>query len=92
MKNQEKEAEIEQEIHIALWFNLATAKLGLNEIIYRLRELKAHFMLRIPEQVLVGYDDLISERLSRTDISPNTVGKGEPKGPFCSGRKIRKRG
>ena len=92
MKNQEKEAEIEQEIHIALWFNCANGKVGLNEIVSRLRELRTPLMLSILEQILVGYDDLISERLSRTDISPSTVGKGEPKGPFCSDRRIRNRG
>lgn len=82
MKNQEKEAEIQQRIHIALWSNLATGKVGLNEIVSRLRELRTPLMLSVLEQILVGYDDLISERLSRTDISPSTPGKGEPKAYF----------
>jgi hypothetical protein len=78
---------MEQEIHITLRFNLATGKVGLNEIVYKLKE-------------LISYDDLISECLSRTDIYPSKarkglgrhIRKGDPEGRFCRGRKIRKRG
>ena len=91
---------MEQEIHITLRFNLANGKVGLNEIVYRLKELRDPLMLKILEQVLVSYDDLISERLSRTDIYPSKarkglgrhVKKGDPEARFCRGRKIRKRG
>jgi len=47
---------MEQEIHIILRFNLATGKVGLNEIIYRLKELRDLFTLRIPEQILMSHD------------------------------------
>ena len=67
---------MEQEIHITLRFNLATGKVGLNEIIYKLKELQDPLMLNILEEVLRGYDDLISERLSRTDIYPSKARKG----------------
>ena len=48
----------------------------------------------------MSYDDLISERLSRTDIYPSKarkglgrhLRKGDPKERYCRGRKIRKRG
>ena len=91
---------MEQEIHITLRFNLATGKVGLNEIVYKLKELRDPLMLKILEQVLMSYDDLISERLSRTDIYPSKarkglgrhVRKGDSEGHFCRGRKIRKRG
>jgi len=91
---------MEQEIHITLRFNLATGKVGLNEIIYKLKELQDPLMLKILEEVLRGYDDLISERLSRTDIYPSKarkglgrhLRKGDPQERFCHGRKIRKRG
>lgn len=91
---------MEQEIHITLRFNLANGKVGLNEIVYRLKELRDPLMLKILEQVLMSYDDLISERLSRTDIYPSKarkglgrhVRKGDPEERFCRGRKIRKRG
>ena len=91
---------MEQEIHITLRFNLANGKVGLNEIVYRLKELRDPLMLKILEQVLTSYDDLISERLSRTDIYPSKarkglgrhVKKGDPEARFCRGRKIRKRG
>jgi hypothetical protein len=91
---------MEQEIHITLRFNLANGKVGLNEIVYRLKELRDPLMLKILETVLMSYDDLISERLSRTDIYPSKarkglgrhVRKGDPEERFCRGRKIRKRG
>jgi hypothetical protein len=91
---------MEQEIHITLRFNLATGKVGLNEIIYKLKELQDPLMLKILEEILRGYDDLISERLSRTDKYPSKARKGlgrhlrrgNPQERFCRGRKIRKRG
>jgi hypothetical protein len=91
---------MQQEIHITFRFNLATGKVGLNEIIYKLKGLRDPLMLKILEQVLMSYDDLISERLSHTDIYPSKarkglgrhVRKGDPQERFCRGRKIRKRG
>jgi len=91
---------MEQEIHITLRFNLATGKVNLNEIVYELKELRDPLMLKILEQILRGYDDLISERLSQTKIYPSKARKGlgrhvrkdDPEGRFCRGRKIRKRG
>ena len=91
---------MEQEIHITLRFKLATGKANLNEIVYELKELRDPLMLKILEQILRGYDDLISERLSQTKIYPSKarkglgrhVRKGDPEGRFCRGRKIRKRG
>ena len=66
---------MEQEIHITLRFNLANGKVGLNEIIYKLKELRDPLMLKILEEILKGYDDLISDRLSRTDIYPSKARK-----------------
>ena len=91
---------MEQEIHITLRFNLAIGKVGLNEIIYRLKELRDPLMLRILEQILIGYDDLISERLSQTKIYPSKarkdlgrhLRKGDPEARFCRGRKARRKG
>ncbi len=91
---------MEQEIHITLRFKLATGKVSLNEIVYELKELRDPLMLRILEQILRGYDDLISERLSQTQIYGSKarkgmgrhVRKGDPEGRYCRGRKIRKRG
>jgi hypothetical protein len=91
---------MEQEIHIVLRLNLAIGKVNLNEIVYRLKELQNPLMLRILEQVLRGYDDLIMERLSRTGLYPSKARKGlgrhirkdDPQERYCRGRKIRKRG
>ena len=91
---------MEQEIHITLRFNLATGKVGLNEIVYKLKELQDPLMLKILEEILRGYDDLICERLSRTDKYPSKARKGlgrhfrrrDPQERFCRGRKIKKRG
>ena len=86
---------MEQEIYITLRFNLATDKVGLNEIIYRLKELQDPLMLKILDEILRDYDDLISERLSRTDKYPSKARKGlgrhlrrgDPQERFCRGRK-----
>ena len=92
---------MEQEIHITLGFTLATGKVNLNEIVYRLKELRDPLMLRILEQVLMGYDDLIAERLSHTEIYPSKARKGlgrhfrKGEGKerrYCRGRKVTKRG
>ena len=91
---------MEQEIHITLRFNLATGKANLNEIVYSLKELRDPLVLNILKQILIGYDDLISERLSQTKIYPSKarkglgrhISKGDPGERFCRGRKIRKRG
>jgi hypothetical protein len=91
---------MEQEIHITLRFHLATGQVNLNEIVYRLKELRDPLMLRLLREILMGYDDLISERLSRTDLYGSKARKGlgrhmtkdDTKGRFCRGRKIRKRG
>ena len=48
---------MEQEIHITLRFTLATGKVGLNEIVYRLKQLRDPPMLRILDQILMGYDN-----------------------------------
>ena len=43
---------MEQQIHITLWFNLATGKVNLNEIVYRLEELKNPLMLLVLKKIL----------------------------------------
>jgi hypothetical protein len=91
---------MEQEISIALRFKLAIGEVTINEIVYRLNELRDHLMLRILEEILKSYDDLICERLSQTRIHPSKARKGlgrhfkrgDPDGRFCRGRKVRKRG
>ena len=91
---------MEREITIALRFKLAIGEVTLNEIVYRLKELRDHLMLQILEEILVSYDDLICERLSQTRIYPSKARKGlgrhfkrgDPDGRFCRGRKVRKRG
>ena len=91
---------MEQHIHIALGYDLATGDVNLNEIVYRLKALRDPLMLAILEQILKDYDDLIAERLSRTDIygSKKRRGlgrhrrKGDQARRFCRGRKVHKRG
>jgi hypothetical protein len=99
-KTRKKETVMEQEIHITLRFNLAIGKVTLNEIVYKLKELRDPLMLNILEHILRSYDDIIAERLSRTDLYPSKsrkglgrhARKGDPEGRFCRGRKICKRG
>ena len=91
---------MEREISIALRFKLAIGEVTLNEIVYRLKEFKDDLMLRILEEILKSYDELICERLSQTRIYPSKARKGlgrhfkrgDPDGRFCRGRKVRKRG
>lgn len=91
---------MKQEIYITLRYNLAIGKVNLNEIVYQLKELKDSLMIRILKEILKDYDDLIAERLSRTDIYPSKTRKGlgrhirkdDPEGRFCRGRKARKKG
>jgi hypothetical protein len=66
---------VEQEILITLRFNLATGKAGLNESVYKLKQLRDPLMLKILEQTLIGCDDIISERLSRTKIYRSKASK-----------------
>ena len=91
---------MEQEIHITLWFHLATGKVNLNEIVFRLQELKNPLMLQVLEKILRSYDDLIAERLSHHGgvIPPSKrrkglgrhVRKADPEGRYCHGRRIKK--
>jgi hypothetical protein len=93
---------MEQQIHITLAFDLATGKVNLNEIVYRLQQLQHTLMLRILKEILTSCDDLIAERLRHQGgvRSPSKmrkglgrhIRKGDPKGRFCHGRCIRKRG
>ena len=91
---------MEQKIHITLGFKLATGKVNLNEIVYRLKEIRDSLMLQVLEKVLVWYDGIITERLSRTAIYPSTARKGlgrhqrkaDEEHRYCRGRKVRKIG
>ena len=91
---------MEHKIYITLRFNLATGKVNLNEIVYKLKELRAPLMLKILEHILRSYDDIIAERVSRTDVYPSKARKGlgrharkgDPEERFCRGRQVVKRG
>jgi len=91
---------MEQEIHITLGFKLATGKVTLNEIVYRLKEVRDCLMLQVLEKVLEYYDNIITERLSRTDLYPSKARKGlgrhirkaDTLKRYCRGRKVRKLG
>ncbi len=55
---------MEQGISISLGFKLSTGEVNLNEIVYRLQEIQDELMLKVLEQILIWYDNLIAERLS----------------------------
>jgi len=75
---------MEHKIHITLRYNMAIGKVNLNEIVYKLKELRDPLMLQILEHILRSYDDIIAERLSRTDLYPSKARKG-------LGRHVKKR-
>ncbi len=54
---------MKREITITLQYGLATGKVNLNEIVYKLKEVRDPLMLWILEEILKSYDDLILERL-----------------------------
>jgi len=91
---------MEQKIHITLGFKLTTGKVNLNEIVYRLKEIRDSLMLQVLEKILTWYDAVIVERLSRTDIYPSKARKGlgrhlrkaDTEQRYCRGRKVRKIG
>ena len=87
-------------VSITCDFDLAIGKVNLNEIVYRLKEVRDSLMLRILKQILMPYDDLIMDRLTRTKIYPSEmrkilgryVRKDDAKERFCRGRKVYRRG
>ena len=90
---------MEQDISITLQFKLAIGEVNLNEIVFRLKEIRDPLMLQILERILTAYDDLICERLSQTEIYPSKTRRGlgrhfrkDAPDRFCRGRKVRKRG
>ena len=89
---------MKQEIHITLQFDLTTGKAMLNEIVYRLEQLRNPLMVTILEQILIGYDELISDRLRGAYSSKEKEGLGHhttkngSKEEFCRCRSVRKRG
>ena len=68
---------MKQEIHITLCFDLATGKVSLNEIVYKLKQLRDPLMVKILEQILTGYDDLICERQAGPILLPRERGLGD---------------
>ena len=89
---------MEQETHITLRFDLASGKINLNEIVYKLKHLRDPLMVQILEQIIQGYDDLICDRLSEAHSTAERKGLGRhirrayPEKGFCRGHKARKRG
>lgn len=91
---------MKQVISISLEFEIVIGKVNLNEITYKLREIQNPLMLKILENILKWYDDLIAERLSHTKVYPSKarkglgrhIRKGHAGNRFCRGRKVRKRG
>jgi len=87
-------------VSITCDFDLAIGKVNLNEIVYRLKELRDSLMLQILKQTLAAYDDLIMDRLTRTKIYPSKMRKGlgrhvrkdDAEERFCRGRKVYRRG
>ena len=91
---------MERRVSITCDFDLAIGKVNLNEIVYKLKELKDSLMLRILEQILMSYDDLIIDRLTQTKIYPSKMRKGlgrhvrkdDADERFCRGRKVYRKG
>ena len=91
---------MKRKINISLQFDLAIGKTNLNEIVYKLKEIRDLLMIDILRAILMHYDNLIVERLSNTKLYPSGARTGlgrhkrkaDSKKRFCRGRKVRKRG
>ncbi|MBU2622236.1 MAG: transposase [Proteobacteria bacterium] len=91
---------MKRRISITCDFDLAIGKVNLNEIVYKLKELKDSLVLLILKQILMSYDDLIMDRLTQTQIYPSKMRKGlgrhvrkdDAEERFCRGRKVYRRG
>jgi len=87
-------------VSITCDFDLAIGKVNLNEIVYKLKELRDSLMLGILKQILISYDDLIMDRLTQTKIYPSKMRNGlgrhmrkdDAEERFCRGRKVYRRG
>ena len=67
---------MERCVSITCDFNLAIGKVNLNEIVYKLKDIRDSLMLGMLKQILMSYDDLIMDRLTRTKIYPNKIEEG----------------
>jgi hypothetical protein len=70
-------------VSITCDFDLAIGKVNLNEIVYKLKDIRDSLMLGMLKQILMSYDDLIMDRLTRTKIYTSKMrkGLGQPKNP-----------
>ncbi len=66
---------MKQEIHITLQFDLATGKVGLNEIVYELKELRDPLMLKkgkeLTDQEIQFLVGLVMERIEGQQAQMN---------------------
>ena len=82
-----------KKMYITVQYEIAIGEVGLNEIVYRLKEIRDNLMLWILEEILRSYDEEISERLTKPHTSKERKGlgrhrkKGEDDGCLCRGRK-----
>lgn len=53
---------IAREVHIALRYSLTMGQCGLNEIVYRLKEIQDQLMLQLLGAILRDLDEAIAER------------------------------
>ena len=87
-------------ISITCEFDLAIGKVNLNEIVYKLKDIRDSLMLGMLKQILMSYDDLIMDRLTQTKIYPSKMRKGlgrhirkdDAEERYCRGRKVYRRG
>ena len=85
--------------NITLEMELATGKVTLNEIVYRLKELRDALMLEILEKTLMVYDDEIVSRLRFSGMNTSArkglgrhLRKDNEDECFCRGRKVISKG
>lgn len=85
------------EVKIELGFNWEVGKLNLNEMVYRVDELKDQLLLQVVEQLIEGYQAVVVERLRPGHSSSDRSGLGRHalKGDsekMCGCRKVKRKG
>jgi hypothetical protein len=87
-----------KKIDIQISYSFIIGEVNLNEIVYRLQELRDTLMLKLLEKILINYDDIISGLLSERHRSSERKGlgqhfkKGSRSNEPCRGRKVTRSG
>lgn len=88
---------MQQSIITIIGYELTIGEVGLNEIVFKLKEIRDKIMLAILGEILKKYEDIVVEQLTGDDSGSDSKGlrghflKGNRE-DRCHGKKVKKRG